>query len=69
MSDTSAGLGDIANSVKEQTAAMNDLARNVERIAQMTEENGSAVDSVSGAALNLQSLAVALQEKVGKFHY
>ncbi|MDD5241853.1 MAG: hypothetical protein PHG47_09075 [Sulfuricella sp.] len=45
------------------------LARNVEQIAQMAEENSLAVDSVSGAALNLQNLAVALQEKIGKFHY
>ncbi len=69
VSDTSAGLGDIANSVKEQTAAMTDLARNVEQIAQMAEENSLAMDSVSDAALNLQNLAVALQQKVGKFHY
>ncbi|MDD5329746.1 MAG: methyl-accepting chemotaxis protein [Sulfuricella sp.] len=69
VSDTSAGLGDISNSIKEQTAAMNDLARNVEQIAQMAEENSHAVDSVSGAAQSLQNLAVALQEKVGKFRY
>ncbi len=67
--NTSAGINNIADSVKEQNAAMNDLARNVEHIAQMTEENSFAVDTVSDAAANLQNLAVGLQEKVGKFRY
>jgi methyl-accepting chemotaxis protein len=67
--NTSAGINNIADSVKEQNAAMNDLARNVEHIAQMTEENSFAVDTVSDAAANLQHLAVGLQEKVGKFRY
>jgi methyl-accepting chemotaxis protein len=61
------GVQEIAVSVKEQTIASNDIAKHVERIAQMTEENHAAVAQAAKAAGSLQSLASGLQEAVGRF--
>ena len=60
-------VGDISDSLKEQSVASNDIAKNVERIAQMTEENSAAVQEASTAALHLEQLAVSLQNTIGRF--
>jgi methyl-accepting chemotaxis protein len=61
------GIEDIAASVKEQTLTSTDIARNVEKIAQMAEENHSAVDRTSTAVRALEVLSADLLSVVGKF--
>lgn len=64
---SSAGVNDIASSVSEQSLASTEIARNVERIAQMSEENHAAVSSNSRDIVRLESLARELQVAVGRF--
>lgn len=61
------GVGDISASVREQTAASHDLARNLESIAQMSEENSSAIAQLADHARHLREMARALEAPVGKF--
>lgn len=61
------GVSEITESVKEQTAASNDIARNVESIAQMAEQNSEAVRETSEAAQHLENLAATLKTLVGRF--
>jgi methyl-accepting chemotaxis protein len=64
---STAGVNDIASSVSEQSLASTEIARNVEKIAQMSEENHAAVDSNSQDIVRLESLAKELQAAVGRF--
>ncbi len=57
----------IADSAKEQTVASSDIARNMERIAQMIEESCAASHEVAGAAGNLGQLAMQLQSSTLRF--
>lgn len=57
----------IAAATREQQAASSDIARNVERIAQMTEENGTAAGENAESARHLDELASGLQARVGRF--
>lgn len=43
-------VGDIANALREQSVASNDIARRVEQMAQMTEENSASVRQSAAAA-------------------
>jgi methyl-accepting chemotaxis protein len=52
-----AAIADISGALKEQNAASHDIAKHVERIAQMTEENHAAADSASTSARNVDTLA------------
>jgi methyl-accepting chemotaxis protein len=58
---------DISDSLKEQSIASRDIAVNVEKIAQMSEENSAAVEHASGAAHHLEQLASSLQRTIGRF--
>ena len=58
---------EISTALREQSAASNDVALNVEKIAQMTEENSMAINSVSNAARDLETLAGELQANVNRF--
>lgn len=60
-------VGDISNSLREQSAASNDIARNIESIAQMVEENSAAVQETSSAAQDLGKMAIALRVMVNQF--
>jgi len=64
---SSAGVNDIASSVSEQSLASNEIARHVERIAQMAEENHAAIAQSEQGVLNLSGLARELQDAVSKF--
>jgi methyl-accepting chemotaxis protein len=57
----------IASATREQQAASSDIARNVERIAQMTEESGAAAHHNADAATTLERLATGLQSRVARF--
>jgi len=61
------GVSDIATSVSEQSVASTEIARNVEKIAQMSEENYAAVQSNSRDVMQLDKLAKELQDAVSKF--
>jgi len=57
----------IATATREQQAASGDIARNVERIAQMTEESSTSAGHNAEAARHLDRLAGALQSRVARF--
>lgn len=50
-----------------QSVASNQIAKNVERTAQMSEENSSAVAHISGTAREMESKAVVLEDIVKRF--
>jgi methyl-accepting chemotaxis protein len=64
---SSHGVSDIAASVGEQSIASTEIARNVEKIAQMSEENHAAVESNSQEIVRLEQLARELQNAVSRF--
>lgn len=57
----------ISHSLGEQSNASSDIARNVETIAQMTEENSAAVQETASAAHHLEQMAISLQATVARF--
>lgn len=59
----------ISLALREQTVASQDVARNVERIAQMSQENSEAVNDTSRTAHDLQQLAVSLEKNVAFFRF
>ncbi|MDP1594672.1 MAG: methyl-accepting chemotaxis protein [Gallionella sp.] len=64
---SSHGVSDIAASVVEQSLASTEIARNVEKIAQMSEENHAAVESNTQDIVRLEQLAKELQTAVSHF--
>ena len=64
---TLAKVVDIADATQEQSAASNEIARHVEQIAQMTEENNQAAVESAQLATRLEALAVDLQGEVERF--
>jgi methyl-accepting chemotaxis protein len=62
-----AAVQDISSALREQSAASNQIAGNVEKIAQMTEENNAAVGVVLDSANHLERLAGNLQTSVNRF--
>jgi len=58
----------ISDAIKEQSEACGNIAANVEKIAQITEENSGAVDKASTAAEELKQIAVSLENTVSYFH-
>ncbi|MES1982704.1 MAG: methyl-accepting chemotaxis protein [Pseudomonadota bacterium] len=64
---SSHGVSDIATSVGEQSLACTDIARHVEKIAQMSEENYSAIQLNGQNIAELKSLADEFQNVVSKF--
>jgi methyl-accepting chemotaxis protein len=60
-------INDISSAAAEQGTASNDIARNVEKIAQMTEETSLSVSQASVSAQSLQSLASKLHGEVAQF--
>jgi methyl-accepting chemotaxis protein len=64
---SSHGVSDISASVGEQSLASTEIARNVEKIAQMSEENHAAVNENSAEISRLEALAGDLRTAVGRF--
>ena len=58
---------EISVSLREQNTANQDIARNVEGIAQMTEETSVVVRTVAQSAGQLAELSVSMSESVHKF--
>ncbi len=67
VTQSSHGVSDIAASVGEQSLASTEIARNVEKIAQMSEENHAAVEANAQDIVRLEQLARELQEAVSRF--
>lgn len=65
--ETTALVNDLANAMREQRTAAESIARHVEAIARMTEENDAAAHSVEQAAAATQAQADRLRELVQRF--
>ena len=64
---TSSNVGDISSSTRELAVAGNDIARSVEKIAQMTEENSAGSEQSLRSIERLRELATSLERKVAQF--
>jgi methyl-accepting chemotaxis protein len=60
-------VNEISNALKEQSVASNDIASNVEKIAQMSEENSAATREAADTAHQLEILAAGTRAAVGGF--
>jgi len=60
-------VNDISDALKEQSQASNDIAKHVERIAQMSEENSIAVKETTHATHSLERLSSGLQHSISRF--
>ena len=58
---------EIGNALREQSTASTDIAKRVEQIAQMGEENSAAVEETAVVASSLENLAGRLQTVAGRF--
>ena len=60
-------IDDISSALVEQTSASNDIAAQIEKVAQMTEENSAAAEQTAGAATHLAQLADDMRDTVNRF--
>ena len=60
-------VADISTALREQSSASTEIARNVESIAQMAEENNAAASGNAATADNLRELAATLSDEVARF--
>jgi methyl-accepting chemotaxis protein len=60
-------VNEISNALKEQSVASNDIAANVEKIAQMSEENSAATREAADTAHQLEALAAGTRAAVSEF--
>ncbi|MBN8462727.1 MAG: methyl-accepting chemotaxis protein, partial [Dechloromonas sp.] len=58
---------EITNALQEQSTASMEIARGLEQVAQMSEENSGAVRQTSEAAQALEGVAARLQETAHRF--
>jgi methyl-accepting chemotaxis protein len=62
-----ADVADISNALHEQSDASSEIANNVERIAQMADQNNVSVNATAATARDLEKLAAELQAEVQHF--
>ena len=60
-------VNDISSSIREQSTTSSEIARNIEHIAQMSEESSQAVQNTTEAARRLQELSASLHTAVSRF--
>lgn len=60
-------VNDISTALVEQSKASNDIASNIEKVAQMTERNSAAAEQTAEAAKHLEELADEMRITVNKF--
>jgi methyl-accepting chemotaxis protein len=60
-------VNEISSALKEQSVASNDIAANVEKIAQMSEENSAATREAADTAHQLEGLAASTRAAVSAF--
>jgi methyl-accepting chemotaxis protein len=63
----SEAIAGISEAMREQRSASSELSRNVELIAQMSEENSAAVASVADTATRLVTVSQSLKTAVSHF--
>jgi PAS domain S-box-containing protein len=63
------GAKDILSSLREQSSASREISVNVERVAQLSEQNNTALKGVSVAADTLREQVVELDESVAQFKF
>ncbi|MEW6563189.1 MAG: PAS domain-containing methyl-accepting chemotaxis protein [Pseudomonadota bacterium] len=61
------GVEDISSSISEQSQSSRNIAANVERVAQMSEANSTAVQEVTVVADKLEQLSQTLEQSVRHF--
>jgi methyl-accepting chemotaxis protein len=67
VAQATSGIDEIANAVMEQKTAMHEIAKHIETMAQMAEENSSAIGGARDAAGELETMAAQLQAAVAQF--
>jgi len=65
--EVASNVQSIADAIREQDAAIHQVAANIEKIAHMAEENSSATASSSDTAIQLDRLSGALKDSVARF--
>jgi methyl-accepting chemotaxis protein len=60
-------VADISQALREQNIASNEIARNVENVARMAEENCAAVAGNAATAAQLEHLSASLEAEVRRF--
>jgi len=65
--NTNTGMSDIATSVKEQREANNAIARNIEQVAQMAEENTAIIQNTAANVSEVVDAAERLNAAVSHF--
>jgi methyl-accepting chemotaxis protein len=60
-------VNDISVSLMEQSTASNDIAKHVEQVAQMAEENNAAAGQAASSASHLETLARNMSATVNTF--
>lgn len=60
-------VNDISAALAEQSAASNDIATHVEKVAQMSEENSAAASKSASEASQLEALADTMRSSVSRF--
>lgn len=65
--EVASNVQSIVDAIREQDVAIQEVAANVEKIAQMTEENSAAAASSSETAVQLDNLSGVLKESVIRF--
>jgi methyl-accepting chemotaxis protein len=63
----SSAVTEISNALKEQSLASQDIAKHVESIAQMTDENSTAAEEAASGALRLNQLSDSVASTVAQF--
>ena len=61
-------VAEISVSLREQASTSADIARSIESIAQMAEENNAAADANASTADSLRRMAETLASEVSRFH-
>ncbi|MDR3054221.1 MAG: methyl-accepting chemotaxis protein [Zoogloeaceae bacterium] len=66
-SKVSSAITEISNALKEQSQASSDIAKHVESIAQMTDENNAAAEETASGATRLNQLAGEVNSEIAQF--
>jgi methyl-accepting chemotaxis protein len=64
---TAQSIGEIASATHEQQGASQEIARNVEKISIMAEDNSRSISSLSSAVHKLKELALNFETSVAQF--
>ncbi len=65
--NVASSVNEISHALKEQSVASNEIAINVDKIAQMSEENSAATQEAAATAVQLKALAMETNRAIGRF--